>query len=796
MSLAKLGVDGAGYYLDQVAAGAEEYYTGAGEAPGVWLGSGGSGLRLAGRVDADDLRAVLSGVAPRSGEQLASGNRRVPGFDLTFSAPKSVSLVYALGGREAGEAVVAAHETAVAAAVGYLEREACWTRRGHNGVDRERAAGFVAAGFRHRTSRAGDPQLHTHVLVANLAQRDDGRWRTLDGRHLYRHQRTAGFLYQAQLRAELNRTLGVGWEPARCGMAEIAGVPEHVLRVFSRRRQQIVEHLHRRHHHGARAGEIAALETRHAKQSLDLRALHADWVERDRQAGIGPRRWRDLLTAGRKQRRRRARTVNTSTVPAGVLGARLTEKDSTFARRDLVRAVAEAATSGADVATVEAATDRLLTGVGVVKLAEDLYSTREHLEMERRLLDGASARRGAGVGVVTESVIDDVLDRAQGLSEEQQAMVRHVTTSGQGVDVVIGHPGSGKTTALAAAGTAWREAGHQVIGAALAARAAQELQTATRIPSHTLASLLGSLEREQLPAGSVVIVDEAGMVGTRILATLLDHAQAAQAKVVLVGDPKQLPEIDAGGAFRALARDLDAARLTSNRRQRDPVERKALADLRAGRIDRAMERMNAHGRITHAPDFHAACQQMITDWQTARAGGDQVLLLAARRTDVDYLNELAQAARLQARELSPESKTYGRVAVHVGDTVMALRNDYRTGILNGQRGTVTALHDEGVTIDTETGNCVELHRRMLERDVQLGYAVTIHKSQGTTTDRSLVLATDDLGYEAGYTALTRGRHENHLYITEPLGVLDEIRYLRRSTAKHLAQDRGTWTDGP
>jgi ATP-dependent exoDNAse (exonuclease V) alpha subunit len=302
--------------------------------------------------------------------------------------------------------------------------------------------------------------------------------------------------------------------------------------------------------------------------------------------------------------------------------------------------------------------------------------------------------------------------------------------------------------------------------------------------------VLGSLEREALPARSVVVVDEAGMVGTHTLATLLDHAHAAQAKVVLVGDPKQLPEIDAGGAFRALARNLDAVRLTSNRRQRDPIERKALADLRAGRIDRAMERMNAHGRITHAPNFQAACRQMIAAWQTARTGGDQVLLLAARRTDVAYLNGLAQAARLEAGELDAEWATYGRVTLHVGDTVMTLRNDHRRGILNGQRGTVTALHDDGITIHTETGTTVELPRRSLERDeVQLGYASTIHKSQGATTDRSLVLATEELGYEAGYTALTRGRHENHLYITEPRDALEEIRHLRRSASKRLAHER-------
>ena len=168
--MAKLGANGAGYYLDSVAAGAEEYYTGSGEAPGTWTGSGCAELELAGVVDAQDLRALLAGVAP-DGRRLAAANRRVPGFDLTFSAPKSVSLLYALGGPEVARAVVAAHDAAAAAALGYLEREACWVRRGRNGVEQVRASGFVAAGFRHRTSRAGDPQLHTHVVVAKRRAR-------------------------------------------------------------------------------------------------------------------------------------------------------------------------------------------------------------------------------------------------------------------------------------------------------------------------------------------------------------------------------------------------------------------------------------------------------------------------------------------------------------------------------------------------------------------------------------------------------------------------------------------------
>jgi conjugative relaxase-like TrwC/TraI family protein len=198
LNIGRLAAGGEGYYLEAVASGVEDYYTGSGEAPGFWLTEAAAGLGLAGRVTPEDLRHVLAARHPRTGEDLPrTARRRVPGFDLAFRAPKSVSLLYGLGGDEATAAVVRdAHDQAVAAALGYLERQAGFARRGCNGAERVPVGGLVAAAFRHRTSRAGDPLLHTHVLVSNLGRCPDGQWRTLDARLLYSHAKTAGFLYQ------------------------------------------------------------------------------------------------------------------------------------------------------------------------------------------------------------------------------------------------------------------------------------------------------------------------------------------------------------------------------------------------------------------------------------------------------------------------------------------------------------------------------------------------------------------------------------------------------------------------
>ena len=251
LSIGKLAPGQARYYLDQaegrvdvvqsIGDGIEDYYAGGAEARGEWLGTATRTLGLDGPVDGQALRRVLRGNDPWSDEPLRTGRCRatVAGFDLTFSAPKSVSVIFGVGDPDVTATVRHAHEQAVREAFGYLERSAAAVRRGRGGAVVHQAGGLVAAAFRHRTSRMGDPQLHTHVLVANLGRGPDARWSALDARRIYAHARVASFVYQAVLRGELTRELGVAWTPVRDGIAEIDGVPPQVLRAFSRRRAQI-----------------------------------------------------------------------------------------------------------------------------------------------------------------------------------------------------------------------------------------------------------------------------------------------------------------------------------------------------------------------------------------------------------------------------------------------------------------------------------------------------------------------------------------------------------------------------
>jgi conjugative relaxase-like TrwC/TraI family protein len=278
------------YYVDQVAQGREDYYAGEGEAPGEWIGSGAALLGLGGVVSDQGVVRLLSGEDPASaellGRPLASG--AVAGFDLTFRAPKSVSVVFGICEREVVREITGAHEAAVAEAIGYLEREACVARRGHGGTVLVPGRGFVAAAFRHRSSRAGDPLLHTHVVIANVTQGPDGRWTALDGRPLYRHAKTAGYLYQASLRAELTERLGLRWHAVERGTADVVGVPRKVIEHFSQRRAEILEHMAARGERSARAAQVATLQTRQRKQyGAPVDRLREEWRARSSEHGLG-----------------------------------------------------------------------------------------------------------------------------------------------------------------------------------------------------------------------------------------------------------------------------------------------------------------------------------------------------------------------------------------------------------------------------------------------------------------------------------------------------------------------------
>jgi conjugative relaxase-like TrwC/TraI family protein len=800
VSIGKLAAGQAEYYLEKtrgpvsaaaaVASGVEDYYLKGFEPAGVWLGNGTAALALLGKAEATELNHVLAGRRPADGSALRLRGS-VPGFDVTFSAPKSVSVIFGVADPEVRRAVVGAHERAVREAFGFVESVAAVARRGAGGTESVAGNGLVAACFLHRTSRAGDPQLHTHVLVANMTCGPDGRWTALDARLLYAHGRTAGFLYQAALRAELSRELGVGWGPVRNGAAEIEGVPTRVLRAFSRRRAEIEQALAERGVSGPEAARVATLATRRAK---DYRVTPADlmpeWRLRAAKLGLSRDRLRGLIGRAEPQRLTGGEWEQLFDELAGASG--LTAQRSSFTRADVIRAICERLAAGAPTTMVERAADAFLASDRAVRLlisdpslrpaamisrrdgqrvtvrSEPVYSTPELLSLERWILDQAEQLRVAGSGLARAEDIAHALGDRPWLADEQRQMVERLARDGSGVAVVLGRAGTGKTSALAAAREAWQASGYRVVGCAVARRAAHELSTAAGIPATSVAALLRG---EELPDRAIVVVDEAGMLGTRDLAALMRRVDSAEGKLVLVGDPAQLPSIEVGGALRALAARGDPIELRENRRQRAEWEREAVELLRDGLSDEALSLYARHRRLVVGEHGDEVTRRLVADWFKA-GDADGSVMIAHRRRDVDELNGRARALLRAAGQLGEGELMLAGGSFAVGDQVVVKLNDRRAGVRNGERGVVMGLDQAACEMDVRLGDRVArlprgfLEARTARGDPALrhGYAITAYVAQGLTCRRAFVLARDDAYREWAYTTMTRATDANRLYV--------------------------------
>ncbi len=817
LTIGKIGGRGGGhwrtpdYYTQQVAQGAEDYYSGKGEAPGTWTGQGAANLGLAGELQDGDLQALFERRHPVSGDQLGRppGEHAVKGIDLQMAVPKSVSTLWALadeyGQPQVAEAVWEATNGAGRAALGYLERHACTSRAGRGGHIPLEGEGFIGAAFPHRFSREGDPHIHVHFLVANITHAGDAAqgvedgWRTLDARDLYQHRMAAGYVFQAELRERLTRELGVQWTDVHKGAAEIAGVPRPLALSLSKRRKQILDTLERAGRSSAREAEIAALSTRKGKESFDLAEQRGQWRALAQEHGFGPDELAGAIGRGEFRDLDRIEIGETVGELIGTDG--LTSERSTFHRRQVVQNLAAAHGRGGSIERIEDIADRLIGSDQIVVVDGDhaagprlrgrsaragreaALTTADMLSVEAAMVDQAVGRVGEGAGVVRLADGDDLFARRAGglmLSDEQQQMVRSLVTSGRGVEVVRARAGTGKTTAIDAARELWERSDYNVVGAALAGRAADELRARGGIDSYTVHGLLHDLDRGgdwTFGSRTVLVVDEAGMVDTRRMARLLEHAAQAHAKVVLIGDERQLAAVEAGGGFAALADRLGAIELTEVYRQQHAWDRAALDQLRHGDISEWVAAYDQHGRLVPCQGADDQLHQLVADWFVAARehGLVETQMLTATRDEAHALNDLARQARVAAGDLDDSTAlVVGDRLFAEGDRVLALRNqwvaradDGSHRLRNGNRATVTRLDHHAGELHAllDTGPEVILPADYLaDGHLSHGYAQTIHKSQGMTISDTFVLASPDLARELGYVASSRHTDSARFYI--------------------------------
>ncbi len=789
LSIGKLGAGQETYYLEKVAKGAEDYYSGEGEAEGRWTGKGARELGLEKEVGAEQLTSMLTGRDPANGALLvgsrgvAGGRGPVPGFDLTFSSPKSVSLLWALGDPATSAAVRQAHERSVDAALGYLERQACWARRGKGGAEFIKGTGYIAAAFRHRSSRAGDPQLHTHVLIANATKGPDGRWTRLYHPAIYEHAKTAGYLYEAQLRHELGRDLGLDWQGVRNGIAEVQGFSDPQLREFSQRRAEILAAAGGPDASRA-ARQAATLATRAAKDyEVTPQTMRERWSERAAEVGLDGAALDRIIEPDLFASPAGVRPV----LPADQLDRAVTARASHFDRRGAVQAVAESLRKGASANEVEELADAFLASEHVVSLGEgpkgERFTTARIWALEQEALATAERLRGGPRAVAGGAVAAHVIKSHPNLKDDQRQMVEWLLAGEEGISIVIGEAGAGKTYAIAAAAQGWARAGIPLRAAAPTWQAANVLG-AEGVPATSVARLLFELDDPDgpmgrpLPKDSVLLIDEAAMVNSATLARLIEHTDRAGAKLVLVGDPAQLPELEAGGLFNALSARGDPTRLHEVIRHDHELDREAAKLIRSGHGVEALELYRSQDRVTVAPDAESKRAVIVSDWWESYSRGEEALILSQRNIEVERLNGLTRRVLREQGRLGEEEIEVAGQLFAAGDQVVTRINSRSHDVHNRERWTIAELEAEQgqLTLASLDGSRpVVLDADYLEQTTQRGdpalqhaYASNLYLAQGATVDTAFVAAEPSMNQGDFYVAMSRARGETRLYtVAEP-----------------------------
>ncbi|MEO5665937.1 MAG: MobF family relaxase, partial [Nocardioides sp.] len=713
----------------------------------------------------------LSGFIAKASRQ---GSTAVAGFDLTFSPVKSVSALWALAPLDVAAEILAAHEAAVTDTLTWLEREVAFTRLGRGGARQVKVRGLVAASFTHRDSRAGDPDLHTHVAVSNKVRSEDGKWLALDGRILYAAKLTASEHYNTRLEAELIARLGLEFAerddltPGKRPVREVRGVSTTLSKFWSRRRADIKARQAQMAAEFQRTfgrlptpvealwqAEQATLETRDAKHEprseREQRAMwraEADEIMGDpaevdemyaravRRGHVGvslTRVWVEEAAAATVAVVEESRA--TWNVWHLLAEAQRQARTAGIARDDADRAcreVVDAAVSrsvrlGVDDPISEPSQLRRPDGESVYAVhGATLYTSAKILSAEKEILTLAGRTDGHQLtDVRVEVAIASSTTKGFELNDAQAAMVRDLATSGATVQLALAPAGTGKTTTMSVLADAWGEGGGHVIGLAPSAQAAHELGQAITGHTDTLAKLTWSLANEsaaewprwirEIGPASMVIIDEAGQAATTELAAALRFVAARGGVVRLIGDDQQLAAVGAGGVLRDIQHEYGASTLSEVRRFHDPAEAAATLAVREG--DAGALGFYADNARIHVGDLGVVADHAYAAWAADRADGMDSVLLAPTRELVGQLNARARADRLVAGECETTAvELADGNRASAGDVIVTRRNSRRlllsrtNWVKNGDRWTVENVLPTGA---------------LLARHLELGRAVEL-----------------------------------------------------------------------
>jgi DNA primase catalytic core len=772
----------------------------------------------------EDAREVAAAIAKHSRPQTTA----VSGYDLTFSPVKSVSTLWALAEPAVAAKIEKAHRAAISDALAFIEQHALFSRTGANGVRQVNVRGLVATAFTHRDSRAGDPDLHTHVAVANKVQTLDGRWLSIDGRILFKATVAASETYNTALEHHLRDNLGLKFaerpeqDTRKRPIREIVGTNAALTARWSTRRAAIearrsVLTAHFQTTHGRPPTPVEALQlaqqatlaTREAKhQPRTLTEQRQAWLAQAADVLGGPDAVQNVIRE----------TVNPPVSTAWELDAGWLDSaaDQVLSAMEEhrsswqiwhVRAEAQRYIRAADIPTSQAnqladlVVDEVLNsrsitlarpdgiaepkalqrsdGASVYTVAgAELFTSGRILNAEQRLVATAGRRDGY---TITTAAVDVALLEATAnglaLNAGQAALVRDMTTSGARLQLAIAPAGTGKTTALRALATAWRHGGGTVIGLAPSAAAAAALREQINTHTETLAKLTTALQHGQLPnwvAGigpsTLMLIDETGMADTLSLDAAVSYVVDRGGSVRLIGDDQQLAAIGAGGVLRDIQASHGAVRLTELLRFTDPGEAAASLALRDGKPE-AIGFYLDNQRV-HVGDLSTSTEQVFTAWQHDRSSGLDSIMLAPTRDLVAELNRKARTHRLLDSPPDTEVTLADGNQASVGELIITRTNDRLLRVTatdwvkNGDRWIVRAVTGCG-DLDVQhlhNRHGVRLPAAYVQTSTELGYATTVHAAQGVSVDTMHGLATGEESRQQLYTMLTRGKSANHLYL--------------------------------
>jgi conjugative relaxase-like TrwC/TraI family protein len=793
----------------------------------VWGGKWAPALGLSGMVEADQLRALVEGRHPTTGGDLVAGHRSrsVRAFDLTFSAPKSASVLWALGSDRVANVVAGAHREAVEAALGFLEDRAAVARIKEGGVRRRVSArGWAVAGFVHRTSREGDPQLHTHCLVPNLVERTvDGKFVALDAGPLHDWCRASGSIYQNELQRLLSLRLGVIWGPDRNNTREMAGFMREHLRAFSKRTAQIDAELERQ---GAtyeppalrmRADDEASLATRPAKDhSLTPKLLAGRWRQEATELGmrlgedldgavcwgepdLAPPGWQELTSA----------LVDEETG--------LCARSARFGEADVVEHLCALSGGRLTVAEITVMGQRFLASGLAVRLTPVAeggrrrppeWSRAAHRALEDQVVALLDHLAASPASPVSHKAVASALAADVRLGDDQVEAVRVLTGKGGALRSVLAPAGYGKTAMAHAAATAAAADGRPVVAVATTAKAVAELAEAG-LAARTIAQLRLDLADGSLTPGTVVVLDEISQTPTRDAHSVLAAvAGSPDGMLWVLGDPRQSRPVAAGGVAdeierRVAAGTIPAGRLWVNRRQVDAGDREALHLLRRGaavasqqvRGERGWEHEHATPWQTREAMADAVCAAISVD------GAGEVAALAVSHVDAEDLADrirlrLTAAGVLSGPALAGPGWEVDR-EYRAGDRVLLHARCGRPGdgLVNGTTATVEHVDHHGLAVRLDHGGRAVLSaefvrgtRRDGSPNVSHGWGRTVDGAQGGTWECCHLLGSSALDAYRGYSGQSRSRQPTHTWNTVTVAGGDHGGVLadRRSAAQQVA----------